>query len=72
MWRNSYEVLVGPYRESDKAEAVHKSLVARGFQARPLERGYRYFVLPPRLILNGVQTPVGECVITWESYIADA
>jgi hypothetical protein len=71
LWRNSYDVLVGPYRESDDAEAVHKSLVIRGFQARPLERGYRHFMLPPRLILNGVPTPVGECVITWESYIAD-
>jgi hypothetical protein len=71
LWRNSYDVLVGPYRESDEAEAVHKSLVVRGFQARPLERGYRHFVLPPRLILNGVTTPVGDCVITWESYLAD-
>ncbi|HET7206928.1 MAG TPA: PilZ domain-containing protein [Terriglobales bacterium] len=71
LWRTFYDVLVGPYQNSDDAEAVHKSLVVRGFQARPFERGYRHFVLPPHLVLNGVPTPVGECVIRWESYIAD-
>jgi PilZ domain/SPOR domain len=71
LWRNLYDVLVGPYHDSDEAETVHKSLVARGFQARPLERGYRHFVLPPHLLLNGVPTPVGDCVVKWESYIAD-
>ena len=71
LWRNFYDVLVGPYQDSDKAEAAHKSLVARGFQARPLERGYRRFVLPPGLVLNGVRIPAGDCVITWESYIAE-
>lgn len=70
LWRNFYDVLVGPYHNSDEAEAVHKNLVIRGFQARPLERGYRHFVLPAHLVLNGVPTPVGDCVITWESYIA--
>jgi cell division septation protein DedD len=71
LWRSFYNVLVGPYQNSDEAEAVHKSLLVRGFQARPLERGYRHFVLPPHLVLNGVPTPVGDCVITWESYITD-
>jgi len=71
LWRNFYDVLVGPYHESDEAEMTHKSLVARGFQARPVERGYRDFILPPHLILNGVATPVGDCIIRWESYIAE-
>jgi hypothetical protein len=66
--RSSYEVLIGPYQESDEAERARKSLVWRGFQARTLERGYRYFVLPPRLILNGGHIPVGNCTITWESH----
>jgi hypothetical protein len=72
LWRNSYYVLVGPYRDDDAAEAAHKNLVSRGFKPRSFKRGSRDFTLHSELILNGTHMPVGDCTISWESYTSDA
>lgn len=68
----SYQVLVGPYASDSKAEAVHKDLAAIGFTPRSYERGSRDFTFLRPLKVGGTRLPVGDCVITWESYTPDA
>jgi cell division protein FtsN len=68
----SYQVLVGPYETDSEAEVVHKELSSRGFNPRSYERGKRNFTLRPGLRVGSRSLPVGDCVITWESYMPDA
>ena len=68
----SYQVLVGPYGGDREADAVLKDLVSLGFAPRSYERGRRDFRLPPALKVAGMHLPVGDCVISWESYTTDA
>jgi hypothetical protein len=71
-FRKSYQVLVGPYGSDSEAEAVHRDLSSHGFTPRSYERGKRDFFLRPGLKVGGTRLPVGECVISWESYIPDS
>jgi hypothetical protein len=71
-WRKSYQLLVGPYASEPEAEVAHKNLESKGFTPRSFERGTRNFTLISSLRLEGKHIPVGECVITWESYVPDA
>jgi PilZ domain-containing protein/sporulation related protein len=71
-WKKSYQVLVGPYGTDQEAETVHKTLASRGFTPRSFERGSRDFRIPRLLRLDGASLPVGECTISWESYLPDA
>jgi hypothetical protein len=71
-WRKSYQILVGPYGSDHEAEAAHKNLTSRGFSPRSFERGTRGFTLHSALRLDGKRIPVGDYVITWESYPPDA
>lgn len=68
----SYQVLVGPYESDSEAEEVHKELSSHGFNPRSYERGKRNFTLRPGLKVGTTHLPVGDCVITWESYMPDA
>ena len=68
----SYQVLVGPFGSDSEAEAVHKDLSSHGFTPRSYERGKREFFLRPGLKVGPAHLPVGECVITWESYVPDS
>jgi len=70
-WQNSYRVLVGPYQFSEEAEEAYRNLVLLGFEVRPFEKGTRNFALPAHLTLHGIEIPVGDCDISWESYIND-
>jgi len=72
LWASSYHVLVGPYGNPDEASAVHKNLLSYGFKPRPFERGSRYLTLRSELKLNGSPIPLGECEVSWESYVSDA
>ena len=72
LWMNSYQVLVGPYGSEAEAEAAHENLVSRGFKPRSYERGSRTFTFFSGLTVNGTHTPIGNCVISWESYVPDA
>ena len=72
LWKKSYQVLVGPYGSDQQAETVHKTLASRGFTPRSFERGSREFRMPRVLKLEGTDIPVGECVISWESYLPNA
>ena len=68
----SYQVLVGPYGSDVEAEAVHKDLASFGFTPRSYERGRRDFRLPRALEVDSRHLPVGDCVVSWESYTPDA
>jgi len=72
LWKKSYQVLVGPYGSDQEAETVHKTLASRGFTPRSFERGSREFRMPRVLTLEGTDIPVGDCVISWESYLPNA
>jgi cell division protein FtsN len=72
LWMNSYQVLVGPYSNEAEAELAHTNLVSRGFQPRSYERGSRSLTLSSGLTVNGAHLPVGDFVVTWESYVPDA
>jgi PilZ domain/SPOR domain len=72
LWGKYYQVLAGPYAGDREAEAAHKDLTSLGFTPRSYERGKRDFTLPPALKLVSTRLPVGECVISWESYTPDA
>jgi hypothetical protein len=71
-WKKSYQVLVGPYASDPEAEVAHKNLASRGFTPRSYERGKREFMLPRQLRLAGTRMPIGNCVISWESYMPAA
>jgi len=68
----SYQVLVGPYGSDVEAEAAHKDLASFGFTPRSYERGNRDFRLPRALEVESRRLPIGDCVISWESYVPDA
>jgi len=68
----SYQVLVGPYGNDAEAEAVHKDLASFGFTPRSYERGTREFRLPRAFEVDSRRFPVGDCMISWESYTPDA
>jgi len=72
LWKKSYQVLVGPYGSDQEAETVHKTLASQGFTPRSFERGSREFRMPRVLKLEGTDIPVGDCVISWESYLPNA
>lgn len=72
LWKKSFQVLVGPYDTDPEAEAAHKTLASRGFTPRSFERGTREFRMPRVLRVGGTSLPVGDCVISWESYVPDA
>jgi hypothetical protein len=71
-WKKSYQILVGPYTSDPEAEAAHKNLVSSGYAPRSFARGTRSFTLISTLKLQGKHLPVGEYVITWESYAPNA
>jgi hypothetical protein len=71
LWTSSYRVLVGPYGDDVGAEAAHESLLSRGFKPRAFERGSRTVALRSGLTLNGGRIDIGDCVISWESYMTD-
>jgi hypothetical protein len=71
LWMNSYQVLVGPFGSDDEAEAAHMNLVSHGFRPRSYEKGFRTFMLPTAVTLNGTHLPVGLYFINWDSYVPD-
>jgi cell division septation protein DedD len=72
LWKNSYQVLVGPYGDDEAAAATHKDLMSYGFKPRAFERGSRDITLRSGLTIDGTPMPAGQCTISWESYVSDA
>jgi hypothetical protein len=72
LWKNAYHVLVGPYDSAQQFKSARKSLMLRGFQPKPFEKGSRSITLLSSLTLNGAQVPGGEYIISWESYVSEA
>ncbi len=71
-WKKSYQVLVGPYATDQEAQVVHNNLSSHGFSPRSFERGSRDFRLPRPFRIGNASMPVGDCIVSWESYIPDA
>lgn len=72
LWMNSYQVLVGPYGNEAEAKLAHANLASRGFKPRSYERGSRPLSFSSGLTVNGARLPVGDFVVSWESYVPDA
>jgi hypothetical protein len=72
LWMTSYQVLVGPYRDEEKARIARKGLQSRGFNARSLPRRSREFDLPSAGKLHGGEDISEGFVVTWEAYSAEA
>jgi cell division protein FtsN len=70
-WRDSYQVLVGPYSNEEEEKTTKNNLISHGYKARALERGSRSFAFSFRVTLNGSRLPAGDFTINWESYVAD-
>jgi hypothetical protein len=68
----SYQVLVGPFRSDAEAEAAHTNLASLGFTPRSYERGTRDFRLLHPFEVDSRRLPVGNCVVSWESYRPNA
>lgn len=69
LWRSSYQVLVGPYTDEQKATQVGRDLALQGYKPRPFERGTRDFMFGSGVTLNGTTLPVGDFEISWESFV---
>lgn len=72
LWINYYRVLVGPYGHDEQATAAYKNLMSQGFKPRAFERGSRNVTLRSGLTLGVTRIPVGDYVISWESYVNHA
>ncbi len=71
-WKNSYQVLVGPYRNEEDETRIQSELRSLGYKSRPFSRGSRTFAFNSHLDLNGWRLPFGVFTITWEeSYAAE-
>ena len=71
-WKNSYQVLVGPYNNKEDETRIQNELQSQGYKPRPFERGSRDFAFGSHLSLNGSSMPFGDCTISWESHVDEA
>jgi len=72
LWMNSYYVRVGHYRDRAEAEAAHRKMVSHGFKPITFEKGSRNFRFGSPLNVGDTHMPVGDCVVSWESYSDNA
>ena len=72
LWANSYQVLVGPYRDQQEEKRLQNGLLSHGFKPRSFERGSRDFVFISPLVVRAARLPVGDLTIRWESFVGDA
>jgi hypothetical protein len=72
LWTSSYQVLVGPYNNEEDERTINSNLRLHGFKTRPFETGSRDFAFRTMLMIGRSKLSIGDCVISWESYVADA
>jgi hypothetical protein len=72
LWASSYQVLVGPFSDEERAKTTHDTLVSNGFKPQTFEKGSRSLTLASTLSTDGGVAPEGDYVISWESYIGNA
>jgi hypothetical protein len=72
LWANSYQVLVGPYRDQQEEKRLQNGLLSHGFKPLPFERGSRDFVFISPLVVRASRLPVGDLTIRWESFVGAA
>ena len=66
LWMASYHVLLGPYRSDAEAETARNDLEAQGIQLRFRGRKSRNLALP-RMTLDGTDTVVKDCMLSWDA-----
>jgi hypothetical protein len=71
-WKDSYQVVVGPYSNEEEEKKIVRTLLSSGYRARAYERGSKNFMFPARVTLGGSKVPVGGAIINWESHINHA
>jgi PilZ domain len=71
LWMNSYQVLVGPYRDPQAAQVAETGLRSHGFKTHPLARHSRDLTL---LVSTKpyADAPAEDFIISWEAYSAEA
>jgi len=67
-----YQVLIGPYNNEEDERRISSDLRSHGYNPRPFETGSRDFAFHTMLMIGHSKLPTGGCVISWESYVADA
>lgn len=72
LWMSSYQVLVGPYTDTAEEKKISADLTSHGYKPRPFERGSRGFAFRSKVTVERTKLPVGDCTISWESYVAEA
>jgi hypothetical protein len=72
LWMSSYQVLVGPYNNEEAEKKMNDDLLSLGYKPRPFETGSRDFAFRSRVTIDHSKLPIGDLVISWESYVADA
>ena len=69
---SSYQVLVGPYSDAAEEKRINSDLLSHGYNPRPFERGSRDFAFRSRVMVDRTKVPLGDCTISWESYVTEA
>jgi PilZ domain len=73
LWLISYQVLVGPYRNDEEAQAGRRSLESQGFKPHsPPRRSRELRFAPPTEPLRNADVLVGDFIVSWESYSPEA
>ena len=73
LWMSSYQVLVGPYRNPDDAQAASGNLHSHGFKTHSLPRRSRDLTLVPSAKAYSLGKPPSEdFIVSWEAYGAEA
>jgi len=72
LWMSSYQVLVGPYSDAAEEKRINSDLLSHGYNPRPFERGSRDFAFRSRVMVDRTKVPLGDCTISWESYVTEA
>ena len=76
LWLKSYQVLIGPYREAEDADAARRSLQSQGYKPRALpERSRQLTLAGSGMDLFNVfsaEKDSDNLIVTWEAYGAQA
>jgi PilZ domain len=69
LWMNSYQVIVGPYRDTEEMQVAGTSLRSHGFKTHSLPRQSRGLTLVSSTVPQGLaEAPTEQFVVNWESY----
>ncbi len=73
LWTNSYQVIVGPYRDPEEMQVASTNLRSHGFKTHSLPRQSRDLTLVSSTAPHGLEdAPAEQFVVDWETYSPDA